>query len=90
MGIVASLGCCVCRRIGYPDTPAQVHHIGEGTSPRNDFAVAPLCDEHHTGATGFHTLKERKFCAKYRVPGERETGLLVWVNEDLVKTGKVQ
>lgn len=49
-----------------------------------------MCEEHHTGATGFHTLKERKFCAMYRVPGEREVGLLIWVNEDLIKTGRVQ
>ncbi len=84
---VAGLGCCVCRRLGYPDTPASVHHIAEGSSKRSDFAVAPLCPEHHVGKSGFHTLKEKRFCALYRVPWENEYGLLVWTNEDIARGG---
>jgi hypothetical protein len=80
---VAALGCCVCRRLGHGYTAAEVHHIAEGSSKRSDFAVAPLCREHHQGSAGFHGLKERRFCALYRVPWENEYGLLVWVNEDL-------
>ena len=83
MANVALLGCCVCRRLGYGPTPAEVHHIAEGSSKRSDFAVAPLCREHHRGASGFHTLKEERFCKLYRVPWENEYGLLVWTNEDL-------
>jgi len=82
---VASIGCVVCRKLGYGYTPCEVHHIGEGSSKRNDFLTAGLCREHHQGATGFHTLKERAFCSMYRVPHEREWGLLAWVNEYLAK-----
>ena len=30
MGRVASLGCYLCRQLGYGETPAQVHHVREG------------------------------------------------------------
>lgn len=59
MALVASLGCALCRRIGFPGTPAQVHH------PRNHTGLAlrashkeaiPLCIEHHLGKTGVHEL----------------------------------
>lgn len=51
MGKVAAVGCIVCRRLGYPDTPAQVHHIKEecGVAQRQSpFLTIPLCPEHHT------------------------------------------
>lgn len=85
MSMVASVGCCVCRRIGNGFTPAQVHHIASGSSLRSDFSVAPLCHEHHTGPTGLHGMGVKKFIVMYRLPGESEYGLLVWVNEDIAK-----
>lgn len=81
---VASVGCVVCRRLGRGYVPAHVHHVGEGTSKRSDFAVVALCPDHHVGPEGFHTLG-RRFLLIYRVPWEKEEGLLVWVNEDLSK-----
>lgn len=51
MARVAELGCIVCWRLGYPDTPAQVHHIREGRIARNDFLTIGLCEPHHTGTT---------------------------------------
>lgn len=80
---VAALGCCVCRRVFNVYSPGEVHHIAEGSGLRSHFAIAPVCPEHHRGQSGFHVLKERAFCARYRVPGESEYGMLVWVNEDL-------
>lgn len=47
---VASLGCIVCRNLGYGETPAHVHHIrtGKGMGQRaNHFETLPLCPEHH-------------------------------------------
>ena len=85
MDRVAALPCCVCVRMGLGPTPAEVHHVAEGSSKRSGFAVAPLCREHHQGATGFHVLKAPEFCRRYRVPWEKEEGLLVWTNEDLAK-----
>jgi hypothetical protein len=85
MESVASLGCCVCRRLGNGYSPAQVHHVAEGSGLRSNFAVAPLCPEHHTGGAGFHRMG-KQFLKLYRVPGETEYGLLVWVNEDMARS----
>jgi hypothetical protein len=88
MQTVAELGCVVCRRLGHGTVPAQVHHVAEGSGLRSDYAVVPLCPEHHdphrTGS-GFHGMGTERFCKLFRVPGESEYGLLVWTNEDLAK-----
>jgi len=81
---VAALGCVVCRRLGHGYVPASVHHISEGSSERSQWAVAPLCHEHHQGASGFHA-RGKAFLVQFRVPGEIEHGLLVWMIEDLMK-----
>jgi len=86
---VASIGCVVCRRLYSHYTPCQLHHVAEGSGLRSNFAVVGLCHEHHQGVVGFHTLGTKRFCSLYRVPGESEYGLLVWVNEDLAKYGNV-
>lgn len=83
---VAQLGCVVCRRLGFGQSPAEIHHVAEGSGKRYWFAIAPLCPTHHDEArkgTGFHGMGTKRFCALFRVPGESEYGLLVWVNEDL-------
>lgn len=51
MARVAAVGCIVCRQLGYPGTPAHVHHLKEecGASQRqSDFLTIPLCPQHHT------------------------------------------
>ncbi|WP_062266925.1 Ref family recombination enhancement nuclease [Endozoicomonas arenosclerae] len=65
---VAALGCVACRRAGYGETPAEVHHIttGFGTGQaRDDLKVIPLCPAHHrTGPDAVHVspaLFERRF-----------------------------
>lgn len=83
---VAELGCCVCRRaLDRPGEPAEVHHVAEGSGLRSDWAVAPLCQEHHRGATGLHGMGSKAFIRQYRPPGDSEYGLLVWVIEDLAR-----
>jgi len=85
MGLVASLGCVICRRfldLGY--SPAEVHHISD-TSDRSDWLTIPLCPEHHRGATGFHGLGERSFNSRYKT---NETKLLGMTLEDLAKMRK--
>jgi hypothetical protein len=83
---VASVGCCVCRRLGRGYSAAQVHHVASGSSIRSDFAVVGLCEEHHdphrTGS-GFHGMGTKRFCSIFKVPGETEWGLLAWTMEDL-------
>lgn len=81
---VSSLGCCVCKRLGLGYVHAQVHHVAEGSGLRSDWSVAPLCEEHHTGKSGFHS-RGKMFLKQFRVPGESEYGLLVWTIEDAAK-----
>jgi len=54
---VAGLGCIVCRRMGLPDTPAEIHHprFAAGAGQRaSDFLAIPLCPYHHRGTRGVH------------------------------------
>lgn len=58
---VAELGCSMCRRMGYPETPAQLHHPrdGVGAAQRaSDWLVIPLCPAHHTGSKGWHGTRD--------------------------------
>jgi len=62
MGRVASLGCYLCRHLGYGFTSAQVHHIreGQGMSQRaSNFLTVPLCDTHHSNSSedGIHGMR---------------------------------
>ncbi len=62
LGRVASLGCVLCRRMGYGPTPAEVHHrrTGTGAGKRSAYdQVAPLCPEHHRGNAGIHGMGRR-------------------------------
>jgi len=84
-GLVASIGCVICRSLGFGLIPCELHHIAEGSGVRSDFSVAGLCREHHTGKSGLHGMGTKRFCALYRLPGETEYGLLVMVNEQLAR-----
>lgn len=61
---VAAIGCIVCKRAGYGDTPAELHHVREKTGMgmrENDNSVIPLCHAHHrTGGYGiaFHAGRQ--------------------------------
>ena len=78
---VAALGCVLCRRLGYRDTPAEIHHprTGQGMSQRaSHFEAVPLCFWHHRGDDGLHGLGRRAF---ERVYGCTERELLAEVRE---------
>jgi hypothetical protein len=87
MGLIAQLGCVVCRRLGQ-SSPAELHHVAENSGQRSNFAVVPLCTAHHDGAkagTGFHGMGTRTFVRVFKVPGLSEYGLLIWAAEDLAR-----
>jgi len=68
MSAVAELGCLVCRRMGYLNTPAEIHHkrAGTGAGSRASYLnVIPLCPEHHRGNTGLHGLGSKGFVKHY-------------------------
>ena len=88
MSLVASLGCIVCRRFPPTGLVVELHHVAEGSGLRSNFAVVPLCGNkvdggHHRGGAGLHGMGVKAFCRLYRVPWEKEEGLLVWRDEDL-------
>lgn len=65
---LARLGCVLCYKLGYPGTPANIHHLreGMGMGQRNDDDHAiPLCHYHHQGPKGYHGLGKRGFEREY-------------------------
>lgn len=70
MGRVADLGCILCRKLGYGETPAEVHHIRTGTGAgrrASHFDTIGLCPEHHRGNTGLHGLGRKRFEQIYSI-----------------------
>jgi hypothetical protein len=83
---VADLGCAVCRRMGFPGTPAEIHHkrAGTGAGRRSShWETIPLCPEHHRGTTGLHGLGTKGFPKHW---GFDEVDLLKETIELLTKT----
>jgi hypothetical protein len=70
MARVAEVPCVLCAHMGLGDSPSQVHHLkyGSGAADRaSDFLTIALCPEHHTGAGGVHTLKEKGLRLRYNL-----------------------
>lgn len=67
---VRSLGCVICREFDGEKTPAQIHHIGEGSGLRSEFMIVPLCQYHHTGSAGLHGMGIKAFLRLYKLPTE--------------------
>lgn len=64
---VAEMGCIVCERMGYPGTPAEIHHVrvNHGWGRSSHKAILPLCPEHHRGNTGVHSMGREQFRDMY-------------------------
>jgi len=81
---VADIGCIICYNAGYPQTPAEIHHIrgiGLGLGVRNNhYNVIGLCPSHHRGNEGYHGMGRKAFERKYNVT---EQQLLEQVKEML-------
>lgn len=43
------MGCIACRNMGFTNSPAEAHHIGNGTMGKraSNFEVIALCPTHH-------------------------------------------
>lgn len=68
LGFVAALGCAVCRRLGFGETPAVVHHqrTSQGWGRAEHFRTVPLCPAHHQGSGfGVHDIGRQQFAEKY-------------------------
>lgn len=80
MDRVAQLPCVICLyKLGFVTKPVSVHHV---TVPADDYAVAPLCYEHHQGSTGVHGLHRRTFERVWKLD---EIGLLALTNRAIAE-----
>ena len=71
MDLVSSTGCVICRHWHGVITPAEVHHIADGSNPRSHYLIAALCPEHHLGTSyGLHGRGVKAFCRQYQLPNE--------------------
>ena len=65
MDQVARLGCILCRRNGYEDTPAELHHPRTGTGAgrkASNLDVIPLCPHHHRSSNeALHAMGRKAF-----------------------------
>ncbi len=80
---VASMGCIVCCNLGLGETPAEIHHIGNGTMGKKagNHEVIPLCHIHHrTGNNGVAVHAGRKsFEANFGTEQELLAQTLNWL-----------
>lgn len=75
MAKVKSLACIVCNNI-----PVDIHHAGTGMGGRRDhMKVLPLCQRHHTGIDGIHTVGRKIFALAYGTENELLTKLQEWL-----------
>lgn len=85
MNRVAALGCVLCRRLGYGESPCELHHprTGVGMAQRaSNMDVIGLCPEHHRGNLGLHGMGRKAFEKFY---GVTELDLLEQVKNLLQK-----
>lgn len=84
MGRVAEMGCIVCVNLGHGETPATIHHIGNGTMAKraSNYEVIPLCHEHHQGGNiGIAVHSGRKsFEANFGTEQELLNQVMEWLN----------
>ena len=86
-GKLADMGCVLCRHLGAPGTPSEIHHLrsgqGLGQRAKHDRTI-PLCPAHHRqGGIGFHGMGKRAFESAY---GVTEMDLLDMTNKILGET----
>tara|TARA_R100000664_G_C2750004_1_gene137347 strand:- start:356 stop:625 length:270 start_codon:yes stop_codon:yes gene_type:complete len=58
---VAELGCVICIKLGYEDTPAEIHHIRKMGERRDHFKTIPLCPYHHRTSNESYHLNPKWF-----------------------------
>jgi hypothetical protein len=70
MARVARVPCVLCSHLGLGESPSLVHHLkyGSGAGDRaSDVLTIALCQEHHVGKSGVHTLKEKGLRLRYNL-----------------------
>ena len=84
MDKVASMGCLVCVNLGLGETPAEIHHIGNGTMGKRatNYETIPLCHIHHrTGGYGVSVHQGRvQWESNFGTEQELLEQTLRWIN----------
>ena len=80
---VAELGCIVCRKMGYFDTPAEIHHIKNQyrLGKKADYLeTIPLCPYHHRTSDEAYHHSPKKFTDKWGTQEEllKETMVMLY------------
>jgi hypothetical protein len=78
---VAELGCIACRKLGHYGTPAEIHHISNGTMGKrsDNFSVIPLCPYHHRTSKESYHLNPVWFTEKFGTQTELLNEVLEWL-----------
>lgn len=84
LDLLSSLGCVVCRNLGYGPSPSEIHHLigiqHKGLSQRSSHQkTIPLCPEHHRGNHGIHHMGRKAWEAVYGT----QDSLLEQVNQEI-------
>jgi hypothetical protein len=68
MRSIAELGCIICNKMGFPGSPAELHHIisntGMGKKATN-YEVIPLCPHHHRNSEESYHQSPKNFTEKW-------------------------
>ena len=79
---LADLGCIICKKMGFPNSPAEIHHINEGRiGKRASFRKClPLCPNHHRNGIESYHYSPKRFSAKWGSQKELLQEVLTYVN----------
>ena len=81
---LADLGCIICKKMGFPNSPAEIHHIRYkdlGMSRRSKARECiPLCPNHHRNGSESYHYSPKKFNAKWGSQKELLQEVLTYVN----------
>ena len=78
---VAELNCIVCAKLGYHDTPAEIHHIPSGAFGKRSshYNVIPLCPYHHRTSNESYHLNPLWFTQQFGTQTELLNETLEWL-----------
>ena len=68
MRAVADLGCIICDKMGFPGSPAELHHIVSNTGmgkKASNYEVIPLCPNHHRNSQESYHYSPKDFTDKW-------------------------
>jgi hypothetical protein len=70
MSKVAELGCIACIKLGFEDTPAEIHHVKRFGNKRDNLKVIPLCPHHHRTSQESYHLNPKDFTEMFGTQDE--------------------